>query len=83
MKRVIKGTTGKSTSKEYIIKQLFEHLCDAEYLEIDGVPGRKVVVDIEALSPIFDVDDVIEQAYESGVGIVEAINILREEAEEM
>ena len=83
MKRIIKGTTGRSTEKAYIKSQLFDYLADQEYMEIDNVPAERVVDSIYSLAPVFDVDDVIQKTWDEGISIVEAIDILRNELDNM
>lgn len=83
MKRVIKGATGKTLSVSYIKEQLFDYLCDADFLEIGGVPADKIVERIQKLGPVFDVDDVLQTAVEEGETVPSAISILEEEYESM
>ena len=83
MKRFVTGTTGRSTSKEYIKVALFDYLCDTPQFEIDGVDASKLVKDIEALKLAFDVDDVISLAYDEGITLPEAARELADELASM
>ena len=83
MKKMIKGTSGKSTSAEYIKVALFDYLCDNDYLKVDNEPAEEIAERIEDLKPIFDVDDVIARALEEGVTLVAALEMLEDEADEM
>ena len=81
-KQAVKGTTGKSTSKEYIKERLFDYACEMG-LDFDGTPADKVVRQIEDLSPVFDVDDVFDTMDDNMMSITEAIDMLREDYESM
>lgn len=83
MKRMIKGTSGKSTSVEYIKNQLFDLLADDPGLNIDGVDLAEAVDRIHALRPIFDVDDVLEHMESEGVTFSQALYDLEDDAENM
>ena len=52
-------------------------------MEIDNVPAERVVDSIYSLAPVFDVDDVIQKTWDEGISIVEAIDILRNELDNM
>lgn len=82
MKRVVRGTTGQSTSLPYIKSQLFDYLADF-MLEIDGEPAKDVADRIYKLRPLFDVDDVISKAIDEGIGLVAALAQLEDEAANM
>ena len=75
----IMGTSGRSTSKDYIKVTLFDYLADFYMLDIDGEPASRVVDRIAALAPIYDVDDVLELTEEEGVDVTTAITMLEEE----
>lgn len=79
MKKLIRGTTGRSTSTQYIKNQLFDYLADNRYLDIDGDPAYQVVDRIEKLAPVFDVDDVINKALEDGVDLITSLTELEDE----
>ena len=79
MKRVIKGTTGHSTSTAYVKERLFDYLADYCYLDIGGYDAKKVVDAIQDLRPFYDVDDVIALADEEGIEIYEAAKQLFDE----
>lgn len=83
MKRVIRCTTGRSTSREYIKMRLFEYLCDDPGLNIDGIGLEEAVDRIEGLGPIFDVDDVLERTIDDGESFSSALYNLESEAEIM
>ena len=82
MKKVIKATTGRSTSTEYIKCRLFDYLCDY-MLDVDGYPAEQVVARVENLSPYFDIDDVIDLSYDEGITFTEALKQIEDELESM
>lgn len=75
----IMGTSGRSTSKDYIRVTLFDYLADYCMLDIDGEPASRVVDRIAALAPVYDVDDVLALTDEEGVDVITAIAMLEEE----
>lgn len=78
MIRRVYGTTGRTTSKEYISYRLLKYLCEQPGFEIDGMSGQQVLDRIEALAPTLDVDDVIDFAYDHMTTIPEAIIALED-----
>ena len=79
MKRFVKGTTGRSTSTEYIKNALFDYLADFERLEIEGVPAEEVVNRIEKLGHTYDIDDILEYSADNGLTLVQALEELEDE----
>lgn len=82
MKRYILNTTGRTTSSDYIKVKLFDYMCDHMY-DIDGEPAERIVERVSKLSPVFDVDDVLNLAYDEGLTFVEALNQIESESQYM
>lgn len=83
MKRMIRGTSGRSTSIEYIKNQLFSYLADYENIEIDEIPLKEAIDRVQQLRPIFDIDDIFAYMEDEGVSFSAALIALEDEAENM
>ena len=83
MKRQVYAASGRTTSTEYIKRQLFDYLCDECYLKIDDQDADTVYRRRKALAPIFDVDDVISLAIDEGIKLTEALARLEDEYDQM
>lgn len=83
MKKVVKATTGRSTSMEYIKNKLFDIMCEDYFAEINGVPANEVAERVEALGPYFDIDDVEDLMYEEGLDFVDALKQIESDLEDM
>ena len=73
----VNATSGSTLSTDHIKVQLFDYLCDFG-LDIDGCPANEVIARIKAMRPVFDVDSVIDLAYEEGITFTEALAILED-----
>lgn len=83
MKRIVTGTSGLTTSKEYIKCALFDYMADELDIEIEGRPLERLVEDIKALAPIYDINDVLMYKYDNNISLRQAIKALKDEIDTM
>lgn len=83
MKRVIVGTSGATTSEEYIKRKLFDYLADSLAFTIDGADPQSIVDRIRGFRQVFDIDDVIGYAIDEQVTIPEAVAYFEDQYDQM
>lgn len=83
MKRIIVGTSGATTSEEYIKTRLFDYLAASLAFNIGGEDPQDIVDRIRGFRQIFDVDDVLDYAVEERVTIPQAVAYFEDQYDQM
>ena len=83
MKLTVNSSAGYQFTDVYVKASLFEYLANYEDLAIGEISANDFVDRVEALRPIFTVDDILAYADENGVTLDQALIAVENEFESM